>query len=88
MCESTGSSFNAVRFVVHSWFLSFMRFILPNLPFRLAPVLSRLTIASASLLVEFMGPFGDLWCQADRFLRHCLNNAPPDHRDFHGIVND
>ncbi len=47
----------------------FVRFILPNLPLRLNPVSNCLTIATASLLVQFfIGSLGDLRCKIPRCL--------------------
>ena len=47
---------------------SFGGLIFPNLALRLKPVLTCLAIVAASLLVEFIGPFGDLRRQIDGFL--------------------
>ena len=47
---------------------SFGGLIFPDLSLRLKPVLTCLAIATASLLVEFIGLLGDLRCQIDRFL--------------------
>jgi 6-phosphogluconate dehydrogenase len=47
---------------------SFGGLIFPDFALRLKPVLTCLAIAAASLLVEFIGPFGDLRCHIDRFL--------------------
>ena len=47
-----------------------MGLIFPNLVLRLLPVLSCSTVLAASLLVQFIGTFGDLRGHIDRFLGH------------------
>ena len=44
------------------YLLSLMRLIFPNLLLCLEPVLIRVTFATALLLVQLIGPLGDLRC--------------------------
>ena len=62
--------------------------ISPDLPLRLLPVLNCSTVLAASLLIQFIGPFGDLRGHIDRSPSHGVKNAPFDHRDLHGVVDD
>src|SRR5512141_1256868 len=50
--------------------------LFPNLPLRLRPVLRCSTVLTAALLVQFIGPLGDLRGRVDRFLGRDARNAP------------
>ena len=65
-----------------------MGFIFPNLKLRLIPVLNRMAVVAAFLLIEFIGKFGDLRGHINWFLNHDVKNAPFYHRDFQGVVDD
>src|ERR1039458_5998858 len=59
-------SLGNARCVVRVWL--FMEFIFPNLTLRFKPVLVCLAIATALLLVEFIGSLGNLRCKIERLL--------------------
>ena len=67
------------------------RLIFPNLALRLKPVLICLAFAAASLLVEFIGPCGDLRCKIERLLgqqwgfRRVKN---PIGEQFHAVIHE
>jgi hypothetical protein len=46
------------------------------------------TIAAASMLVQFMGSFGNLRCSIDRLFGHRQRNAPPYHHNLYGVVHN
>jgi hypothetical protein len=65
--------------------------IFPNLPLRLSPVLSRVTFAAASLLLEVIGPCGDLCRKIERFLgqqRGFRGVKNPIRKQFHAVIED
>jgi len=65
--------------------LSIMGFISPDIPFRLKPFLSRVTFATALLLVQFLGPLGNLWRQIGRCLG--FNGIKkPIREQFHVVI--
>jgi hypothetical protein len=66
----------------------FMGFIFADLALCLTPVLICSTVLAASLFVQFIGTLGDLRGHINRFLGHSVRNAPSDHRDLHGVVDD
>lgn len=64
-----------------------MGLILPNLPLGLVPVLNGSPVQAASLLVQFIGTFGDLWSHIVRFPGDEVKNAPFDQGDFHWVAS-
>ena len=67
---------------------SFMGLILPNLPLRLLPVLNGSPVLPASLLVQCVGTLGDLWSHIGRLPGDGVKNAPFDHRDLYGVIQN
>src|ERR1035438_7426220 len=63
-------------------------FVFPNLPLRLFPVLNCSPVLAASLLVQFIGTRSDLRGYIERFPGHRVGNAPFDHRDLDGVVQN
>src|ERR1017187_4345513 len=55
---------------------------------KMAPVSSTTSRRPASLLIQCIGALGDLWSHIGRFPSDEVKNAPFDHRDLHGVIQN